>query len=198
MSTDYPSLEEFHEYWMNNPKQHPTAYLNKTTRSQTLLNIIKRHSKPHDNILEIGSNIGRNLKHLFDAGYKNLHCVEINHEAINQMKHFFPEVAENTEIYVDSIENVIIDFADEQFDTVFTMAVLEHIHFESEWIFPEIARITGNTLITIEDERTESWNHFRRNYKDIFKKMGLKHVDVSKPKGLSRSFKARVFKKTMH
>ena len=197
MSTDVISLEEFHEYWMN-PIQHPTAYLNKPIRSQTLLKIIKRHSKPHDKILEIGSNIGRNLKHLFDTGYRNLHCVEINPEAIIQMKHFFPEVAEITEIYVDTIENVIIDFEDEQFDTVYTMAVLEHIHPESEWIFPEIARITGNNLITIEDERRESWNHFCRNYKDVFKKMGLNHVEASKPKGLPPGFKARVFKKTMH
>ena len=114
------------------------------------------------------------------------------------MKQIFPEVAENTEIYVDAIENVIIDFEDEQFDTVYTMAVLEHIHPESEWIFPEIARITGNNLITIEDERRESWNHVRRTYKDIFKKIGLNHVAASKPKGLPPGFKARVFKKTMH
>jgi hypothetical protein len=51
------------------------------------------------------------------------------------------------------VEDVVKSFGDRTFDLVFTMAVLEHIHTTSEWVFEEIVRITNRYVVTIEDER---------------------------------------------
>jgi len=78
------------------------------------------------------------------------------------------------------------------------MAVLEHIHPDSEWIFEDMARITGLYLITIEAEKAEHWRLYPRNYKNIFEKYGLKQVEESscdKESGLG-VYTLRIFKKT--
>ena len=96
-------------------------------------------------------------------------------------------------------EDIIGKFEDNEFDIVFTMAVLEHIHTDSEWIFTEMARITKTHLITIEDERGISWRHFPRDYKKVFEQLGLvqiEEIDCSKIDRLGDGVYARVFQKT--
>ncbi len=118
-------------------------------------------------ILELGPNAGRNLGFLYEQGYENLHGIEINQEAVDLMSTNYPEVAKN--VQVNSIEKAIIGMTDNEFDLVFSMAVLEHVSTESDFIFNEIARIAKRYIISIEDEVT-SWSerHFPRNYKEIF------------------------------
>ena len=60
----------------------------------------------------------------------------------------------NPTIDQGTIEDRIKDM--ERCDLVFTMAVLEHIHLDSEWVFSEMARIAKKYLITIEDEKNSS------------------------------------------
>ncbi|MBY9021774.1 MAG: class I SAM-dependent methyltransferase, partial [Candidatus Lokiarchaeota archaeon] len=98
--------------------------------------------------------------------------------------------------YNTAVENIIKKFKSNQYDIVYTMAVLEHIHEESSWIFPEIVRITNNYLITIEDESTLSWRCFPRNYKKIFESFGMKQVEEINCEGvLKKPFNTRIFKK---
>ncbi|MFL2517234.1 MAG: class I SAM-dependent methyltransferase [Candidatus Azotimanducaceae bacterium] len=120
-------------------------------------------------ILELGPNAGRNLGFLYEQGYHNLHGIEINQEAVNLMSKKYPEVANN--VQVDSIERAIAGLQDNEFDLVFSMAVLEHVSTESDFIFSEIARTAKRYIISIEDEVT-SWSerHFPRNYKEVFEK----------------------------
>ena len=108
------------------------------------------------------------------------------------------EMARYAKIYNLPLEEIIQEFKDCQFGIVFTMAVLEHIHTDSEWIFPEMARITEKYLITIEDERSLSWRHFPRKYKKIFESLGMKQIQefsCSEVNGLKSNFFARIFKK---
>ena len=80
---------------------------------------------------------------------------------------------------------------------MFTMAALQHIHPDSEWVFPEIVRIT-DTLITVEDEVATTWLCFSRNYKAIFEKLGMKQIEAlscANVPGLSCDYIARVFGK---
>ena len=121
--------------------------------------------------------MGRNLNYLFNAGYKKLGGVEISKEAIDLMKKTYPEMAEQIEIWNSPIEDVIVNFKGNSFDLIFTMAVLEHIHPDSKFIFSEMVRITKKYLITIEDEKGISWRHFPRNYKKIFEPLGMKQVE---------------------
>ena len=139
-----------------------------TERSNFLLDIIKQYSTQDYKILEIGCNVGRNLYHLFSSDYKNLEAIEISQNAIQILKKSFPEMARNIKIHNYAVENIIQKFKTNQFNIIYTMAVLEHIHKDSSWIFSEIVRIANNFLITIEDERVSTWRHFPRNYKKVF------------------------------
>lgn len=76
------------------------------------------------------------------------------------------------------------------------MAVLEHIHFDSDWIFAELVRIAP-LIITIEDEVDISTRHFPRNYQKVFEPLGMRQVDFDpNVPGLHDYFKYRAFRRT--
>ena len=107
-------------------------------------------------------------------------------------------MARYTKIYNVPVEEIIREFRDCEFGIVFTMAVLEYIHTDSEWIFPEMVRVTKDFLITIEDERCISWRHFPRNYKKVFESLGMKQVqefNCGEVGILNSGFFARIFRK---
>ena len=56
------------------------------------------------------------------------------------------------------------------------MAVLMHVHNDSDWVFEHIARISKKKLIIIEHEKIKSKKVFLRNYKNIFEKFGLREI----------------------
>lgn len=193
------SRNELHRYWRNPDISNlPQSYLTETARSQFLMGIIKKYVKPDAKILEIGCNVGRNLNYLFQAGFKNLEGIEINKKAVQLLKKTYPEMARHTKIYNVPIEEIIKELKDGEFDVVFTMAVFEHIHRDSEWTFSEAVRITKDFLITIEDEHNLSWRHFPRNYIKVFKPLGMKEIEeinCREVDGLNSGFFARIFKK---
>lgn len=195
-------VDDIHKYWEkpvdgNQPADYIADNISLVKRSTFLVELIQKRVGPEAQILEIGCNSGRNLEYLYRAGFKHLAGIEINSQAVDLLKQSFPEMASCTQIHLSPIESVIKDFKESQFDLVFTMAVLEHVHSESEWIFKEMARITGKTLITIEDEKELSWRHFPRNYSHVFKSLGLKEVESIQCDlsihGLTDRFFARIF-----
>ena len=197
---EHKTKEELYEYWKKpwNGGNLPKNYFEGIEKSKFLLKFIKKYGTKESKIFEIGCNVGRNLNFLYNSNFKNLETVEISEDAVKLLKETFPEMANEIKIYNISIEDVINDFSNENFDIVFTMAVLEHIHDDSSWIFEEIVRITKKYLITIEDEKCLSWRHFPRNYKKIFEELGLKQIKEKNCIGipnLGRTFYARVFKK---
>lgn len=188
------------EYWKSPWDGHnaPESYLQGRERSELLLKLVRQHAGTDASLLEIGCNVGRNLHYLFSAGFTNLTGVEISEEAIRLLKAAFPEMAQRIQIYNGAMEEVLPNMESDSYDLVFTMAVLEHIHTESEWVFREIVRVARDTLITIEDEEHISWRHFPRNYRQVFQQIGLEQVheeDCSDIPGLGPGFVARVFKK---
>lgn len=194
------SRSELRRYWRQpwDMSNLPQDYLEGEARSKFLLEIVKRYANPDAKILEIGCNVGRTLNYLFGAGFEEFSSVEISENAVQLLKQSYPEMASHTKIYNAPIEEVIGDFKDSEFDVVFTMAVLEHIHTDSAWIFREIMRITKDSLVTIEDEHGISWRHFPRNYKKVFEPLGMKQIEeinCNDVDGLSSDFVARVFEK---
>lgn len=187
--------EEIHDYWIN--KSQPEDYIDKIKRSEFLTEYTKKYITQKGKILEVGCNVGRNLNYLYENGFKQLTGIEISENAIITLKKTYPTLEKNAEIIHSPIEDIIKRLPSGHFELVFTMAVLEHIHPESEWIFEDIARVTGSYLITIEAEEAEHWRIYPRNYKDIFEKYGLKQVEenlCNKKSGLS-GYTLRVFKK---
>ena len=186
-----PTKEEIHRYWRapDDGSNQPRDYLDPKggqARSEFLLSLV---DLPKDaSILEVGCNVGRNLNHLYEAGYTNLTGIELSERAVEILRRQFPQLAD---IRVGAAEDILPTF--DQFDLVFTMAVLVHIHPASEQaVFGELARI-ARQLIVIEDERSDSWRHFRRQYRPIFEGLGMRQVHEAKPVGLPGSYVARVF-----
>ena len=202
MITDNPQATkgELHLYWKYPDEiNRPKAYLEGEARSLFLCELVKRHAQQEDRILEIGCNIGRNLNYLYAAGFTNLAGIEINKRAVRLLGHAYPEMSKHLTIYNSPIEKAITHFDDRAFDVVFTMAVLQHIHPDSEWIFKEMVRITKNHIITIEDEHGISNRHFPRNYCSIFNDSlnmaQLSEANCRDVEGLGEDFVARVFAK---
>jgi SAM-dependent methyltransferase len=206
MATRHKSLDELHEYWRkpydgdNLPwEDYSGKKPDEKLRSMFLVDLIRKHVREDARILEIGCNVGRNLHYLFESGFKNLGGIEISKDALRAMKSTFPEMEKHVTIYSMPVEKAIKAFSENQYDVTFTMAVLEHIHSDSEWIFPEIVRVTKQYLITIEDEETVSWRHFPRQYRKIFEMAGMNQTDEIRcnrqEHGLGGRFHARVFLK---
>ncbi len=196
----HPDVNTIHNYWREPDSGNlPETYIDGEVKSQFLLEIIQRHAKKNIKVLEIGCNVGRNLNYLYKAGFVNLEGIEISTNAVKLLKQTYPDMANHTKIYNEPVETIITEFRDGQYDLVFTMAVLLHIHTESEWIFPQMARITNDLLITIEAEWGEAWKRFPRNYKNIFEPLGMKQVEkLNCGKvgfDLTDDYVARVFKK---
>ena len=114
------------------------------------------------------------------------------------MQNSFPQMFENSTILNNSVEEVLKE-SYEKYDLIYTMAVLEHIHVDSEWIFNEMVKLTNKFIITIEDEKSISWKHFPRRYKRIFENLGMKEIEFlncSRIKGFHKGFYYRLFEKT--
>lgn len=190
------SRSELHAYWSapTDLENAPDAYLTGAPRSEVLVRTIRQYATPDSSLLEIGCNAGRNLAHLHRAGFRKLTAIEISQPAVDMFRATFPEVADATTIHVGPVEQIIESVG--QFDVVFTMAVLEHLHEDSSNVLAHIARATRDVLITIEDERTYGPRHFGRNYQRIFEGLGLRQVEfLAQPIGdLPEGFSGRVFK----
>lgn len=174
------SRDKIHQYFMepSRPQDLPQEYLKEayTERSQLLVRIMERYTTRNAKILEIGCNVGRNLNFLYLAGFKNLTGIEISEKAVELLRQSYPGMAQNTKIYTAPVEDIIRQFRNCEFDVVFAMAVLEHIHKKSEWVYSEIVRITKDLLITLEDEDVRAFHKKPRNYGHIFEHLGMKQI----------------------
>lgn len=189
---------EIIEYWKNpnDGNNSPLIYTGEgyatsdrdNLRTENLIKIIKSFGLESPSILEVGCNVGRNLDGLRKSGFENLNAIEINSNAIDIMKKKFPETYETSKITIGSAQDVLKKFQDNEFDIVFTMAVLQHIPDEDiKIVVNQISRIVNKRLISSEAETHSSWRHFPRSYKKIYKNINLKY--------LYRKKGARVFSK---
>lgn len=196
--------EEAHQYWRQRPQtgeNAPVVYAEANpARSRFLVELIQQYVPDKEAAtLELGCNVGRNLWYLQEAGYTNLTGMDINVAAIELGGVFFPDLQVTR--YAESLESFLVDQPDNSFATVFSMAVLEHIHPDSAFIFGHLTRVCGETLITIEDESTRSPRHWPRNYKQVFDVLGWQQVKAVNPLGLgdrqiNAGFWARVFRRS--
>ncbi len=193
------SRDVLHNYWRNPGDLNSAVYyIQGIEQSKLLHDYMKDYCGPQARILEIGCNVGRNLNYLFQAGYHHVSGIEISTIATELLKKTYPDLARHAAIYNAAVEEIITTIPDNQFDLVYTMAVLEHIHTESEWIFAEIKRIAKSYVITIEDEVAVTPRHFARNYQEVFEALGLKQIleETNQVKKIvGGAFVLRIFKK---
>lgn len=170
------SRKELLAYWRNpDPSNIPGRYLSsaRAERSEFLVNLLLSIGVTSNHtILEIGCNSGRNLMHLWKAGYRRLKGIEINPEAVKLMHDRLPYL--KADVRVGPVEKVLPKI--EAVDVIFTLAVLVHIHPESEFIFREMVNRARRYIVTIEDEHTEGTRHCARNYQEVFESLGMKQI----------------------
>jgi SAM-dependent methyltransferase len=127
----------------------------------------------NDSILELGSNCGANLNFLSLLGYSRLSGIEINPNALQQMKVSFPDLTSRASIVEDSLERCLPNLPDNSYDVVFTMGVAMHIHPTSNYLFKHIARVARKFVCSIEPESDNSNYVFARNYRRVYQSHGL-------------------------
>lgn len=189
--------DDLHAFWRApDAPNRPQEYLGHAGRSRFLVEFIRPHVGSEPTILEIGCNVGRNLAHLYDAGYHRLTGIEINGDALRLLAETYPEMAQASTLINAPVEDAIREIPDASIDLVYTMAVLEHIHPDSEWIFDDIVRISRGAVVTVEDEHGTSIRHTPRDYREIFESRGLRqvaHESIDAEGGFGTAFEARVF-----
>ncbi|WP_254272225.1 class I SAM-dependent methyltransferase [Haloarcula marina] len=156
--------------------------------SETLADVLGHYVHTDAAILELGCGSGRHLAHLRKSGYKNLTGIDINEESFEVMADHYPRLAETGTFHTGPIEDFLPEFETDAFDVVYTVETLQHIHPDDEWVFDEVARVTGDLLVTAENEgngptrgRAETevsyvddeFPLYHRNWKTVFGERGL-------------------------
>jgi SAM-dependent methyltransferase len=175
--------EEFYEN-RNKQSLRKGGYTDISANRIFLRSLLRNYVDEESSILEIGCNAGANLYCLQDTGYSKLNGIELNPNAIDLMEEEFPELYYNmNNIWIGRAQDMLGRLENNQFDTVYTMAVLQHIH-NPEDLFSEIYRITGDILITIEAEkevmkkRDVALSQFVfRDYNSIFTELGFTEIE---------------------
>jgi len=169
------------------------AYYGPNETSTLIRDSLGEHLPRDATVLELGCGSGRHLAHLADHGFENLSGIDINDEAFDTMREAYPALAADGTFHCDPIEDIVAEFDDGQFDAVYSVETLQHLHPDVEWVFEEVARITDDVLITaeIEDPIRESSSPdpdvnyvdddtplYYRDWGRIFTSLGLVEVDV--------------------
>lgn len=120
--------------------------------SEAVRRHLERDGARAGSVLELGCSSGRHLAHLREHGFDSLAGIEVNGDAFDVMADVYPDLAAEGTFYHCGIEDVIDTFDDGQFDAVYSIETLQHVHPDLDWIFPELARVTGDRLVTVENE----------------------------------------------
>ncbi|WP_135827001.1 class I SAM-dependent methyltransferase [Halorussus ruber] len=147
--------DEVRQRWAERSGEYsPTYYAHRgpDETSDDILDLLDAYVGADAAVLELGCSSGRHLAHLHDHGYRDLHGVEINDEAFDVMADAYPDLADAGTFYHDAIESAVEEFEDDRFDAVFSVETLQHIHPDDEEVFGELARVTGDLLVTVENE----------------------------------------------
>lgn len=168
-------IKTLHEFWRQpTPAGNvPSDYTGPIGRSEVLLELIS--DLPGDaRILEVGCNVGRNLAFLVDHGYPDVEGIEISPHAVELLRQTYPQLSDTT-IHLGAAEDILRGLADDSFDLVFTMAVIEHIHPSSTHVFDEIVRV-GRSVLAIEPPGRTSHRQYPHDVPQIFTSRGLRLV----------------------
>lgn len=183
--------DDNHRSWAERSDEFSPAYyadIGPNEVSETLATVLDYYADENAEILEVGCSSGRHLAHLRDSGFKNLTGIDINDESFDVMADHYPGLAATGSFHTGPIEEIVPEFADNEFDVVYSVETLQHIHPDNEWVFEELARVTSDLLITAENEgnsptrgRADSevscvnddFPLYHRNWKHVFSDLGL-------------------------
>ncbi|RXK51718.1 class I SAM-dependent methyltransferase [Halorientalis pallida] len=177
------------------------AYYGPDETSEALRATFEDHLDRDARVLELGCSSGRHLAHLADHGFGNLAGIEINAAAFETMEDTYPDLAADGTFYCDAIEDVVTEFPADRFDAVYSVETLQHIHPDADWVFAELARITADLLVTVENEGDDgegdvNYVHddfplYYRDWNRVFTDLGFEQVDADRgERDTIRTFRA--------
>lgn len=129
------------------------AYHGPDDRSERVRELLVESVGRDARVLEVGCSSGRHLAHLHDDGFRRLHGVEVNPEAVSVMREHYPDLAADTTVHVGRVEAVAGVLGDDAFDAVYSVESLQHVHPDSEEVFDDLVRVADERLITVENEQ---------------------------------------------
>lgn len=158
--------------------QHSPTVPRWSSRTQTIINTLSPLITKGYSILEIGCNAGRNLNHLWQAGYKNVRGMEISEHAVKRLRIEYPCLV-MTPVDIGPAELSIQKYDSNSVDVIFTMSVLEHVHPDSRFLFTEIARVARKYALAIEPRQGKrSHMQYPWDIKNEFTAAGLTYIDA--------------------
>ena len=192
------SSERCREYWATRTSagmdNRPGDYAEKPVAIVDLLHDFwTPEVRPDDEILELGCNVGANLERLRQLGYRRLRGAEINPNALAELPRHFPELATSVDLLQGSFEELLPAVESASVDVVFTMAVLLHLHPQSDSVFDEMVRIARRYVCVVECESATLAYIFARNYARVFARRGWRevrslHITPENPFGVGSSY----------
>ncbi|WP_136688888.1 class I SAM-dependent methyltransferase [Halorhabdus amylolytica] len=171
------------------------AHIGENEVSETLATVIEYYAPEDASILEIGCGSGRHLAHLLEAGYKDLAGIDINDDSFEVMAEEYPRLADTGTFLSGAIEDHLPEFPDDAYDVVYSVETLQHVHPDDAWVFEELVRITGDLLITAENEGNrpnrgpdaeevsyvnDDFPLYHRDWKSVFTDLGLAQLLVER------------------
>ncbi|MDS0259287.1 class I SAM-dependent methyltransferase [Haloarcula sp. S1CR25-12] len=152
---------------------------------------IERYAGADARVLEVGCGVGRHLAELAEAGFSELSGVDVNEEALDVLDETYPELSAAGEFHAGTIEEYVASVERDAFDAVFSVETLQHIHPEAEWVFAELARVSSDLVVTVENESGEygTVNHvdeqlplYYRDWRTVFTELGFEEVESAERK----------------
>ena len=147
--------DEVRERWADRSGEFSPAYYayyGPDETSARVLDLFDEHVGRDASVLELGCSAGRHLAHLHENGYDDLTGIDINPDAFDVLAETYPDLDDAGTFHAGAIEAFVTDLPDDAFDAVYSVETLQHVHPDDEWVFAELARVTGDLLVTVEVE----------------------------------------------
>ena len=170
-----------------NQKEFDNFYIRRygETKKNINLKFLKGINK-NKPILEVGCNIGNQLKIFEDIGFKKLFGIDINIKSLKKAK-------KNINLNIVESSGFDIPFKDNYFNLVFTNNVLIHIHPKNlDKIFDEIYRVSNKYIFGFEYFNNKLIEIKYRNYKNKLWKGDYANILLKKYKNL-RLVKEKIY-----
>lgn len=194
---------EVRRRWAERSGEYSPAYYadyGPDATSEALVDVFDKHLNRGARLLELGCSSGRHLAHLLDSGFPSLAGVELNPDAFEVMAETYPTLAASGSFHEGAIEDVVGSLSDGAFDAIFSVETLQHIHPRSRWVFDEVARVTSDLLVTVENEGekqhgvnyvNDEFPLYYRDWEAVFTDLGLEQIGVrEKTRDTMRVFRA--------